>query len=169
MGKKANDIFSGFIGGQLVEAVILGILCYIGMLLFKFPFPELISAIVAITSIVPMFGAMFGMAFGCLLILAINPIQVILFIIYFQVLQQFEGNVIYPRVVGGSVGISGIYVLLSLVIFGGLFGLIGMIMAVPVTALIYALVSEFVNYRLLAKNLYVDENDFHKLPELDDQ
>ena len=169
VGKKANDIFSGFIGGQLVEAVILGILCYIGMLLFKFPFPELISAIVAITSIVPMFGAMFGMAFGCLLILAINPIQVILFIIYFQVLQQFEGNIIYPRVVGGSVGISGIYVLLSLVIFGGLFGLIGMIMAVPVTALIYALVSEFVNYRLLAKNLYVDENDFHKLPELDDQ
>lgn len=165
VGKKANDIFSGFIGGQLVEAVILGGLCYIGMLVFKFPFPELISTIIAVTSIVPMFGAMFGMAFGCLLILAVNPIQVILFVIYFQALQQFEGNVIYPKVVGGSVGISGIYVLLSLVIFGGLFGVLGMLLAVPLTALIYALISEFISKRLKERNLYVDENSFYKIPK----
>lgn len=165
VGYKANQIFSGFIGGQLVEAVILGVLCYIGMLIFKFPFAELISTIVAITSIVPLFGAMFGMAFGCLLILAINPFQVILFIIYFQILQQFEGNVIYPRVVGGSVGISGIYVLLSLVIFGSLFGLLGMLLAVPLTALIYNLISEYINYRLKIKQIYVDDTQFYKLED----
>lgn len=161
VGKKANAIFAGFIGGQLVEAVILGVLCYIGMLIFKFPFPELISMIVGITSLVPMFGAMFGMAFGCLLIFAINPISSLLFIVYFQVLQQFEGNVIYPRVVGGSVGISGIYVLLSLVIFGALFGLIGMLIAVPMTALLYSIISEFVNGQIKKKNVYVDEKDYY--------
>lgn len=165
IGKKANAIFAGFIGGQLVEAVILGVLCYIGMLIFRFPFPELISAIVALTSLVPMFGAMFGMAFGCLLIFAINPIQSIWFIVYFQILQQFEGNVIYPRVVGGSVGISGIYVLLSLIIFGGLFGLIGMLVAVPLTALLYSMTSEFVHGQLKKKRAYVDETDYYILPE----
>ncbi len=165
VGKKANTIFSGFIGGQLVEAVILGVLCYIGMLIFHFPFPELISTIVALTSLVPMFGAMFGMAFGCILIFAINPLQSIWFIIYFQILQQFEGNVIYPHVVGGSVGISGIYVLLSLVIFGGLFGLIGMLVAVPLTALLYSIGSELIEDQLSKKRAYVDENDYYILPE----
>ncbi len=159
IGKKANEIFSGFIGGQLVEACILGVLCYAGMRIFRFPFPELISAIVAISSIVPMFGAMFGMGFGCLLILAINPIQVIFFIIYFQTLQQLENTLIYPKVVGGSVGISGLYVLLSLVIFGGMFGLVGMILAVPMTALLYAMISELINYRLDKKHIYVDHNE----------
>ena len=105
------------------------------------------------------------MAFGCLLIFAINPIQSIWFIVYFQILQQFEGNVIYPRVVGGSVGISGIYVLLSLIIFGGLFGLIGMLVAVPLTALLYSMTSEFVHEQLKKKRAYVDETDYYILPE----
>ena len=165
VGTKANAIFSGFIGGQLVEAVILGVLCYIGMLIFRFPFSELISVIVAITSLVPMFGAMFGMAFGCILIFALNPIQSIWFIVYFQCLQQFEGNVIYPRVVGGSVGISGIYVLLSLVIFGGLFGITGMLIAVPMTALLYSTISEWINHRLDQKKLFVDDKNFYSTKE----
>lgn len=167
IGTKANAIFSGFIGGQLVEAVILGVLCYIGMLIFRFPFPELISVIVAITSLVPMFGAMFGMAFGCVLIFALNPIQSIWFIVYFQCLQQFEGNVIYPRVVGGSVGISGIYVLLSLVIFGGLFGITGMLIAVPMTALLYTTISEIINDRLKKKKLFVDDKNFYSINQND--
>lgn len=161
IGKKANHIFSGFIGGQLLEAIILGFLCYVTMLLFKFPFPELIATLVGITSLVPMFGAMFGMAFGCVLIFAINPLQSIWFIIYFQILQQLENNLIYPRVVGGSVGISGIYVLLSLLIFGALFGLIGMLIAVPVTALLYTVTSETVHAILDKKNVHVDENNYY--------
>lgn len=165
IGKKANAIFSGFIGGQLLEAVILGVLCYIGMQIFKFPFAELIATIVAITSLVPMFGAMVGMVFGCILIFGVNPIQSIWFIVYFQILQQFEGNVIYPHVVGGSVGISGIYVLLSLVIFGSLFGLVGMLVAVPMTALIYTILSEIVDERVKKKNVYVDEKDYYLIEE----
>ena len=165
VGKKANTIFSGFIGGQLLEAVILGVLCYIGMIIFKFPFPELISTITALTSIVPMFGAMFGMAFGCILIFALNPIASLWFIVYFQILQQFEGNVIYPRVVGGSVGISGIYVLLSLIIFGALFGLVGMLVAVPMTALLYSIISEIVNERVRKKNVYIDELNYYQIEE----
>ena len=166
VGTKANAIFSGFIGGQLVEAVILGVLCYIGMLIFRFPFSELTSVIVAVTSLVPMFGAMFGMVFGCILIFALNPIQSIWFIVYFQCLQQFEGNVIYPRVVGGSVGISGIYVLLSLIIFGGLFGITGMLIAVPMTALLYSTISEWINHRLDQKKLFVDDKNFYSTKEI---
>ncbi len=154
---RANDIFCSFISGQLVEACILGGLIYSGMRLFGLGenFEILISVVVAITSIIPMFGAMFAMAFGFILILATNPIEALLFVIFFQTVQQIEGNLIYPHVVGKSVGLPAIWVLLSIVVFGGLFGLLGMLIAVPTTALLYSLLRDLVNWRLETKKIHV--------------
>lgn len=160
IGTRANDIFSSFISGQLLEACILGSLIYIGMRLFNIgvPFELLISVIVAVTSIVPIFGALFAMAFGVFLILAVDPLESLLFIIFFQVVQQLEGNLIYPHVVGKSVGLPAIWVLLSIVVFGGLFGIIGMLVAVPTTALIYSLIKDFIQWRLDEKNIQITLN-----------
>lgn len=162
IGSRANDIFSSFISGQLVEACILGVLIYFGMQLFGLGkhYEILISVVVAITSIIPMFGAMFAMAFGFVLILATNPIEALIFIVFFQTVQQLEGNLIYPHVVGKSVGLPAIWVLLSIVVFGGLFGLVGMLVAVPATALIYSLLRDLVNWRLARSNMKVTTYSF---------
>lgn len=159
-GHKANDIFSSFFSGQLLEACILGLLIYIGMVIFKLggSYQLLIAVITAVTSIIPMFGAMFAMAFGFILIFATNPIQAIWFVIFYQCVQQFEGNVIYPKVVGHSVGLPGIWVLLSIVVFTGLFGLFGALIAVPLTALIYSTLSDFVNEQLKKKQINLNES-----------
>lgn len=163
LGSKSNRIFTSFISGQLVEACILGSIYFVALTVFKFPFVMLISCVIAITSIVPMFGAMFGMFFGCLLILAVNPvIDVVWFVILFQVIQAFEGNVIYPRVVGNSVGLPGIWVLLSIIVLGGVWGLFGMLIAVPFTALCYNLASEAVNILLRRKQLLVTNDKIEK-------
>ncbi|MFV0479337.1 MAG: AI-2E family transporter [Anaerorhabdus sp.] len=159
-GTKANYIFSRFISGQLLEACILGTIYFVVLTLLNFPFAMLIACIIAVSSIVPMFGAMFGMAFGCLLILAVRPfIDIIWFIIVFQIVQTFEGNLIYPRVVGKSVGLPGLWVLLSLIIFGALWGLFGMLIAVPFTALIYKMVCEIGNYILKKRKIIVTPNN----------
>jgi predicted PurR-regulated permease PerM len=156
VGAKSNRIFNSFISGQLVEACILGTIYFVVLNLLNFPFAMLISCVIALTSIVPMFGAMFGMAFGCLLILAVRPlIDIIWFIIVFQAVQTFEGNVIYPRVVGNSVGLPGIWVLLSIIVLGSIWGLFGMLIAVPFTAVTYNLTGELVNYRLSKQKLLV--------------
>ena len=133
-------------------------LYYVSMTLFKMPYAMLISTVIGVTSIVPMFGAMLGMAFGCVLIFAINPWMSLFFMIYFQIVQQFENNLIYPRVVGNSVGLPGIWVLLSIVVFGGLLGLFGMLIAVPATAVLYTLLGEFVNSRMRKKGQVLDES-----------
>lgn len=148
VANKANDIFESFVGGQLVEMVVLALIFYVGLTIFRMPYALLISVITGISGIIPILGAMMSMVFGCILILGINPVQVIWFIILYQTLQQFENNVVYPRVVGKSVGLSGIWVLLSIIVFGDLLGALGMILAVPIMAVIYSLVSEFVNNRV---------------------
>ena len=147
IGVRANKIFSSFISGQLCEAIILGCLYLIGMKLFKMPFAELISTIIAVSSLVPVFGAMFGMMIGAFLIFTVNPWMALGFVVFYQVLQEVENNLIYPRVVGSSVGLPGLWTLLSIFVFGGMFGVLGMLMAVPTCALVYSLFSEFINTR----------------------
>ena len=148
--KLSNDIFENFISGQLIEMFILAGIFYIGLSIFSIPYALLIAVITGISGIIPIFGAIVAMSFGCVLVLGytMKVSQVILFIVLFQVIQQFENNVIYPRVVGSSVGLPGIFVLMSIIIFGDLFGAVGMIIAVPSTAVIYTLFSEFVNDRI---------------------
>ncbi len=161
IAERANDIFGNYISGQLLENVILGSLIYIGMIVFNLGngYEVLIAVIVAIASIIPIVGAVFAMIFGFLLILATDPLEAILFVIFYQIVQQLETNLIYPNVVGKSVGLPAIWTLLSIVIFGGLFGFFGMLVAVPTTALIYTLLSELVHWRLKEKQCTVTQTE----------
>lgn len=155
----ANNIFEHFISGQLIEMFILAGIFYIGLSIFRMPYAILISLLTGISGIIPIIGAVMAMIFGAILILGytMSIVQVIIFIVLYQCLQQFENNVIYPRVVGSSVGLPGIFVLLAIVIFGDLFGAIGMIVAVPSMAVIYALITEFVDHRVEKLTEFKDE------------
>lgn len=155
---RVNRIFSSFIGGQLTEACILWVLYYVCMRLFQFPYPELICTLIAVCSLVPVFGSMFAMSVGAVMMLSHDPLQSIWFIVFYQVISYFEDNVIYPRVVGNSVGLPGLWVLLSIFVFGDLWGVFGMVMAVPTTACLYVFFAEFINNRLRKKRLRI-END----------
>lgn len=119
----AQNVYSRFVTGQLTEALIIGVLCFIGMLIFSMPYATLISTLIAFTALIPMIGAFIGTAIGALLILMVDPIKALWFVVFIIVLQQFESNLIYPRVVGKSVGLPGIWVLAAVTIGGSLFGI----------------------------------------------
>ena len=149
--KHANKIFRSFVGGQITEAFILGILCYIGMLIFRMPYAPLISVIMGVSSLVPVIGPIVGTIPSAILILLESPIVAVWFVVYIIVLQQVEGNVIYPRVVGSAIGISGFWVLLAVTVGGGLFGVLGILLGVPMMAVVYTLYGEFVNKKIAEK------------------
>ena len=138
--RTANETFSSFIIGQCTEAVILGTLCTIGMLLFRFPYAPMIGAFIGATALIPIVGAYLGAAVGAFMILTVDPLKALLFIIFIVVLQQLEGNLIYPRVVGSSIGLPGIWVLAAVTVGGGLGGIGGMLLGVPVAATAYKLI-----------------------------
>ncbi|NBK97969.1 MAG: AI-2E family transporter [Erysipelotrichia bacterium] len=158
IGKQANFIFTKFVGGQLVDCAIKGIMFYIVFKLLNFPMPELSSAIITVCSIVPVFGPMFAMFIDFILIFAFSPMAAIWFVIIFQVLSNLESQIIYPRIVGKSIGLPGIWVLLSIFVLGGQMGITGMILAVPITALLYTLFTDFINHRLQKKNIRIVED-----------
>ena len=143
----SSGVFTKFISGQCVEALILGALCYIGMLIFRMPYALMISALIAVTALIPVFGAFIGTSVGALMILLISPLKAVGFVLFIIILQQIESNVIYPRVVGNSVGLPGIWVLLSVTLFGSIFGAVGLLLGVPFCAVLYCLVRDFVNKR----------------------
>ena len=138
-----NQTFTNFVSGQLTEAVIIGVLCFFGMLILRIPYAGAVSAFVAVTALVPIFGAWLGGGLGAFLILLAEPIKAVWFIIYLLILQQVEGNLIYPKVVGKSVGLPGLLVLMAVTIGGGAFGILGMLFSVPVCAVLYSLYLEF--------------------------
>ena len=155
--RKIDRAFGGFISGQLIEACILGSLCFVGLTIVGLfvggmPYALLISVLVGATSIIPILGAYLSAIPSALLILLIDPVKALIFVIFLVVLQQFEGNVIYPRVVGGSIGIGGMWVLLALTVGGNLMGITGMVLGIPAFAVIYALVKEFCDKRIAAKD-----------------
>ena len=143
----SNQSFSKFVAGQLLEAVIIGTLCFIGMLIFRMPYAGVISVLVGFTALIPVFGALIGTAVGAFLILLVNPMKALWFVVFIIVLQQVEGNFIYPKVVGKSVGLPGIWVLVAVTIGGGAFGIPGMLFGVPVCSVVYVLIKEFVAKR----------------------
>lgn len=149
----SNKTFTNFITGQLTEAVIIGILCFIGMLIFRMPYALTISVLVAFTALIPVFGAFIGTAIGAFLILMVEPIKALWFIIFIIVLQQIEGNLIYPKVVGKSVGLPGIWVIIAVTVGSGLFGVLGMLLSVPVVSVLYTVIKEFINKRLKLKKI----------------
>lgn len=157
---QINEIFGNFIGGQLLEAFIIFIIYYVSMTILKMPYALVISALIGITSIIPVFGAMMGSAVGCILILGINPLRAVFFYIFYQLMQQFENNVIYPRVVGNSVGLPGVWVLISILAFGSVLGVLGMFIAVPASAVIYQAISDFSNFCVERRHLKLNQDGY---------
>jgi predicted PurR-regulated permease PerM len=149
----ADQTFSNFITGQCLEACILGFMFFIAMHIFSIPYALTISVTIAVTALIPVFGAFVGCGVGAFLILVEDPKKVIVFLILFIVLQQIEGNLIYPHVVGGSVGLPSIWVLAAVVLGGNVMGVIGMLVFVPLFSVIYALLKEFVLVRLKERNI----------------
>lgn len=146
--RVSRKTFSTFISVQCFEATILGILCIIGMLLFKIPYAITVGVFIGVTALIPVIGAFLGIFVGALLILAVEPFKVIPFIILVLFLQQIEGNFIYPKIVGDAIGLPGIWVLAAVSIGGSLLGILGMLIGVPIASIIYTLVKEDVNKRL---------------------
>ncbi|MEE0831589.1 MAG: AI-2E family transporter [Longicatena sp.] len=151
VGTLTNKTFSSFVSGQLLESLIIGILCYIGCLILRFPYAPIISVIIGCTNIIPVFGAIMGVVIGALLIALVDPFQGVIFIIFGILLQQLESNLIYPRVVGNTVGLSGLWVLMSISIGGGLFGALGMLLGLPIFSIVYTLLKEEMHRRLKKK------------------
>lgn len=146
-----------FITGQLTEAIILGTLCTIGMVVLRLPYAGMIGVLTGFCALIPIFGALIGGTVGALLIFTVSPVKALIFVIFLIILQQVEGNLIYPKVVGGSVGLPAMWTLFAITIGGSLFGLIGMLLFVPLFAIIYVLFSEIVHGHLKKNNVPVDD------------
>jgi len=147
-----NSSFRSFIVGQCTEAVILGVLCVIGMLIFRFPYAGMIGALIGFTSIIPIAGPYIGCIVGALMILTVSPLKALLFVVFIIVLQQLEGNLIYPKVVGEAIGLPAIWVLSAITIGGALLGILGMLLGVPFTGAIYRLIREDMERREAARD-----------------
>ncbi|MBQ7839364.1 MAG: AI-2E family transporter [Lachnospiraceae bacterium] len=140
-----NDCFHKYIVGQCTEAVIIGVLCALGMLLLKLPYATMIGALVAFTALIPVAGAYIGAFVGAFMILTVSPVKAIIFLVFIVVLQQLEGNIIYPKVVGSSLGLPGIWVLAAVTVGGGVLGIPGMLLGVPLAASVYRFIQNDVN------------------------
>ena len=151
--RLTNATFSNFISGQCLEACILGCLFAMAMAIFKMPYISLVSVVIAVTALIPVVGAFVGCILGAFFILVNNPIQALTFVIMFLIIQQLENNLIYPRVVGTSIGLPGMWVLVAVSIGGDLMGVGGMLLMIPVTSVIYALLREFTDKRLAERGI----------------
>lgn len=153
IGTLANKTFSNFVTGQCLEALIFGSLVFVGMLIFRFPYASTIGVLLGFTALIPIFGAFIGTAIGFILIMMVSPVKAILFVVFIIVLQQIEGNLIYPRVVGKSIGLPGMWVLLSVTVGGSIGGILGMLIATPLCSLLYALFTRMINDRLKSNKI----------------
>ena len=149
----SRDSFYNFVTGQFIECIILGSLCAIGMIILRIPYAATIGGLVALTAFIPIVGALIGGFVGVILLLSISLKKSITFLIFFIILQQIEGNIIYPKVVGGKVGVPGALVLIALAIGNSIGGVVGMVMCLPITSVLYTLLKEFTDRRLKEKNL----------------
>lgn len=163
--RLTNATFSNFLSGQCIEVCILGSMFAISMAIFRMPYIPLVSVLVAVTAFIPVVGAWVGCVFGAFLILVANPMQAVWFVIMFVVLQQIENNLIYPRVVGTSIGLSGMWVLVAVTVGGELMGVAGMFLMIPITSVIYTLLRENANRHLQSKDIAADKLQEHP-PEL---
>ena len=163
-----HRVFSGFIIGKLIDSLIIGVICFVLMKIMKLPFELLISVIVGVTNVIPFFGPFIGAVPSSILVFLISPKQCLYFVLLILVLQQFDGNILGPRILGNSTGLSSFWVLFSILLFGGLFGFIGMIIAVPMTAVIFDLFEKLQKYRLKKKNLSADIKEYENLKRIDE-
>ena len=155
--------FSSFLTGQCVEAIILGCMFVVAMTLLRLPYALLVGVLVAFTALIPMFGAFIGCAIGVFLIFMVDPFKALIFIILFLVIQQIEGNLIYPHVVGNSVGLPSIWVLAAVSIGGSLMGVVGMLIFIPIVSVVYALFREVVYLKLKQQNIKPEDIENNKI------
>lgn len=158
--KFTNKTFGGFISGKLIDSAIIGVLCFICLTLFGWEYPLLISCIVGLTNIIPFFGPFIGAIPSALLLLMVNPMQCLYFCIFILILQQLDGNVIGPKILGDSTGIASFWVLFSILVGGGLFGFVGMIIGIPVFVVFYTYFSRAINRRLGKRGFSTDIKDY---------
>ena len=151
--EQANSVFSGLITGNIIDSIIIGLICFIVLTIMSMPYATMISVMIGITNIIPFFGPLIGAVPTSLLILLVDPKKFIIFVVFVVVLQQFDGNILGPKILGDSTGLPGFWVLMSLILFGGIFGFGGMILAVPTTALLYSFIRGSVEEKLRNKKL----------------
>lgn len=157
VGQMTNRTFSKFLSGQCVEAVILATLFFVSMSILRFPYAMIISTLIAFTALIPIFGAFIGCVVGAFLILLVDPVRAFWFVVLFLFLQQFEGNIIYPRVVGSSVGLPSMWVLVAVTLGGSMMGVLGMLVYIPMFSVLYRLIREAVSDRLKTKQVPVEK------------
>ena len=153
-------MFGGFIGGKIIDSLIIGVLCFVGLRILDMPYTMLISIIVGVTNIIPFFGPYLGAIPSALLLLVIDPMECLYFVIFVIILQQIDGNIIGPAILGDATGLDSIWVVVSLLVFGSLFGVLGMVIAVPLFAVIYKIISELVNFLLKKRELSTKTSDY---------
>ena len=158
--RNAYRILSGFIVGKIIDSIIIGLICFVGCSLLRFPYPALIATVVGLTNVIPFFGPFIGAIPCFFLILLVNPIQSLYFVIFILVLQQFDGNILGPKILGDSTGLDAFWVLFSILLFGGLFGFTGMVLGVPVFAMLYSILNRLVRAGLLRRGLSVETEDY---------
>lgn len=160
ISNDSNKIFSGFITGKIIDSIIIGLLCFIGVTIMNMPYKVMISVVVGVTNIIPFFGPFIGAVPCAFLVMLSEPKKVILFVIFIFLLQQLDGNVIGPTILGDSTGLPAFWVLFSILVGGGLFGFIGMLLGVPTFAVIYNLFKNYINAKLKAKNMSTITDDY---------
>ena len=168
IARKANEIFSGFIIGKIIDSAIIGVLCYIGLLILNMPYALLISVVVGVTNIIPFFGPFIGAIPSAILIVIEDPIKAVWFVLFILFLQQVDGNIIGPKILGDSTGLSSFWVVFSILISGGLFGFAGMILGVPTFALIYYVIKMFISQKLEHKKLPTDTESYTEKTYVDE-
>ena len=164
-----HSVFGGFIIGKLVDSLLIGILTFVWLSILKMPYTLLISVIIGVTNVIPFFGPFIGAIPSAILLLLVSPKQCVWFLISILVIQQFDGNILGPKILGNSTGLSSFWVLFSILFFGGLMGPIGMIVGVPLFAVIYRLISEFISKRLAGKQLSTDTRDYGELDYIEEE
>ncbi len=165
-----HQTFIGFLGGKIIDSILIGLLCFIGTTLIQTPYAALVSVIVGLTNVIPFFGPYLGAIPSAILILVVDithPMNCVYFLIFILILQQFDGNFLGPKILGNSTGLTSFWVIFAITFFGGFFGIIGMIVGVPIFAVIYAAVKSVVNSLLQKKNMPTDTNQYEKLDYVD--
>lgn len=163
-----HSTFIGFIGGKIVDSIIIGVICFICTTIIGTPYAILVSVIIGVTNIIPFFGPWIGGIPSALLVLMVDPIHALYFVILIMVIQQFDGNILGPKILGDSTGLSGFWVIFAITIFGGLFGVLGMVVGVPIFAVFYAAVKASVNRQLAKKNLPTELGPYMTVGQIDE-
>jgi predicted PurR-regulated permease PerM len=166
--RKSHQIFGGFIIGKIVDSAIIGVLAFVGLSALNMPYTLLLSVIIGVTNVIPFFGPFIGAIPCAFLILLVNPMQAVYFGLFILALQQLDGNVIGPHILGDTVGISGFWVRVSITVAGGLFGFAGMLLGVPVFAVLYMLVSDFVSSKLKGKGRPMETGLYQTIRNVED-